>query len=120
MCRFVEPARQPDYSNERTGHGRAAHCAQPCPRDRKRWRPANNRVLRGVSGNLGTADGVHARCVAVVQFPGSGCEPDRRLLAAEYGTAERAQPPSVFTYTTLSDLVVCRWSTILTAGASAP
>ena len=82
-------------SKERTSSMRnAADCPRPCCRIGGTG-IVRSRVVAGISRNLGTADGLHARCLAALRRRGPGCQPDRGLFAAEHAAALQQLPRGV-------------------------
>src|SRR5438093_1907259 len=75
-------------------HANATDCPGPCRCDRRHWR-RYLRIVAGISRNLGTADGLHARRLAPLRRPDPRCQPDRGVLAAEHAAALQWLPRGV-------------------------
>src|SRR5712671_2233772 len=54
-------------SKERGGHASASNFPELCDSDGLRHHPPRYRVFARVSGNVGTTNGLHARCLAAVR-----------------------------------------------------
>ena len=68
---------------------------EPRAIDRLRHRHPESGFVAGISRNHGTADGLHARCLAALQRSDAGREPDRGVFAAEYAAALERLPRGV-------------------------
>src|SRR5450631_1945496 len=72
-------------------------CPESCDIDRLRHRRSKPCVFAGESGNDGTADGLHARCVPALRRTDTGRRSNRGVPAAKHPAALRAVPRGVRT-----------------------
>src|ERR1700754_4319480 len=95
--RCAEPPRQFHSTTKGPIHADATDCPQlfAGPRDDDRDCCSKPGLVGRISRNLGTADGLYARCDAAMWRPDSGCEPDRGLLAAEHAVAWQFLPRGI-------------------------
>jgi hypothetical protein len=76
-------------------YAKLANIAGPCDFRCLRRDLRSARVLPGVPGNSGAADGLHARRVPALRRPDTGRQPDCGMLAAEHAATERPVPGRV-------------------------
>jgi hypothetical protein len=65
-------------------HASAPNFTKLCDSTELRNYVSRYSLFAGVSGNTGTANGLHARRLALVRSAGPGCGENRGLLTAEY------------------------------------
>lgn len=82
--RRAEPPRYLEIREKGPGHANAADCPEPCMCVRRWSRRSRARVVARAARNLGTADGLHAGCLAALQRSDSGRQSDRDVFAAEH------------------------------------